>query len=392
MKNVPKISYVLVVVLACISFCWTGESGALPTGTYQQLTTGANYCWHGDFSPTGPWVVYQKAKSGSSYGNIWKIRTDGTDDTQLTHGYYCDSSPQFSPDGKKIAFQRNINPEGSSVLDHGASIWVMNADGTNPRQLVAPQIAYIGGAQTPMWSPDGKYIAYRYGEGSSASGVWVVRSNGSQAPIQVVTTDFGSAPGKYMDWAPNIPSKKMAVSVRVGDRSSPPYSRQIAVVKFDPTGAVPVKRKWVTESDPTGVNSKTCQWNMRWNSDGTTLVYTDDYNNYSDIWKMNPDGTHKVRLTDSATNGNACYVSPQWSPDGNFIAYWSNEGLSNWYTRRIYVMTPDGTRKKCVMDNEALGHSSYSSDFLHFNKKGDKLLFTGYDASNIVQLWIVNLQ
>jgi hypothetical protein len=45
-----------------------------------------------------------------------------------------------------------------------------------------------------------------------------------------------------------------------------------------------------------------------------------------------------------------------------------------------------------VMDDETLWQSSYSGDLLHFNKKGNALLFTGYDASNITQLWIVDLQ
>ncbi len=266
----------------------------------------------------------------------------------------------------------------------------MNADGTNPRQLVAPQIGYIGGAQHPTWSPDGKFVAYKYGEGSSMSGVWVVRSNGSKAPIQVVTTDFGSAPGRFMDWSPIAPSKKMAVSVRVGDRSST-HTRQIAAVGFDPAGVLPVKRSWITQSDPTGVNLKTCQWDMRWKPDGTKLVYTDDYNNYSDIWKMNPNGTGKVRLTDSASNGNCCYTTPQWSPDGTFIAYWSSEGLASTGDKKIWVMSPDGLRKQCVMSDETKWESSVDGYLLHFNKAGNKLLFAGYDASNVVQLWIVDL-
>jgi len=36
----------------------------------------------------------------------------------------------------------------------------MNADGTNQKLLIAPQEGYVAGAQSPSWSPNGKYIVY----------------------------------------------------------------------------------------------------------------------------------------------------------------------------------------------------------------------------------------
>ncbi len=115
MTNVMQMSCAFLV-LACLLFFVT-ESGAqvrLPTGgAPRQLTTGTGYSAFGDWNPTSTWIVYQKTKASGSNYDIWKIRVDGTDDTQLTHGYYCDTKPEFSPDGTKIVFQRNFNPEGS---------------------------------------------------------------------------------------------------------------------------------------------------------------------------------------------------------------------------------------------------------------------------------------
>lgn len=58
--------------------------------------------------------------------------------------------PQFSPDGRKIAFQT-----GRSGY---SEIWICDSDGSNPVQVTALQ----GFAGSPRWSPDSRYIAFDY--------------------------------------------------------------------------------------------------------------------------------------------------------------------------------------------------------------------------------------
>jgi dipeptidyl aminopeptidase/acylaminoacyl peptidase len=73
----------------------------------------------------------------------------------LTSGKYDHSGPVWSPDGKHIAFtsNRTTDPDRNTNTD----IWVIDAQaGSKPRQLTT----WVDFDRNPVWSPDGKYIAY----------------------------------------------------------------------------------------------------------------------------------------------------------------------------------------------------------------------------------------
>jgi TolB protein len=69
-----------------------------------------------------------------------------------------DSAPAWSPDGRRIAFESNADVDGANP-DRDMEIWVMGADGSNPRQRTANTDHDEG----PAWSPDGRLLAYSTG-------------------------------------------------------------------------------------------------------------------------------------------------------------------------------------------------------------------------------------
>jgi Tol biopolymer transport system component len=110
------------------------------------LTPGTVQASRPSLSPDGQWVAFN---SVGKQEDIFIVRADGGTMRQLTDDGAKNRGPQFSPDGKRIAFfsKRTGTPE----------IWTVDVDGTNPQQvtfLAGPNVAW------PIWSPDKKRIIY----------------------------------------------------------------------------------------------------------------------------------------------------------------------------------------------------------------------------------------
>ena len=89
--------------------------------------------------------------------DIFVMDADGTNRTDITQNPRASNrTPSWSPDGNKIAFAALSNVDRVGPWNANLDILVMNADGTNPIRLTedAP-INWL-----PSWSPDGKRIAF----------------------------------------------------------------------------------------------------------------------------------------------------------------------------------------------------------------------------------------
>jgi len=105
-----------------------------------------------DVSPDGETIVFDML------GDLYTVPIEGGEATALTDGIEWSFQPRFSPDGAEIAF----------VSDRGGAdnLWVMNADGTDPRPVTEEEEHLV---HNPGWSPGGEYIVAKKGFTSTRS-------------------------------------------------------------------------------------------------------------------------------------------------------------------------------------------------------------------------------
>ncbi len=95
-------------------------------------------------SPDGKHIVFDLL------GDIYQMPIEGGEAKPLAQGIAWQMQPVYSPDGKYIAF--------TSDEDGGDNIWVMNADGSNPRPVTKETFRLLN---SPAWSPDSQYLIGR---------------------------------------------------------------------------------------------------------------------------------------------------------------------------------------------------------------------------------------
>ena len=125
------------------------------------------------------------------FTRVWTIDVATKRATQIVGGDFQASDPQWSPDGRFVAYVAHPTPKADDgVL---SDIWVVGSDGSTPRRLVFND----GPDASPRWSPDGKSIAFstRVGKATEVGQTQLAIISADGGTPRMVAPTFPYQPG-----------------------------------------------------------------------------------------------------------------------------------------------------------------------------------------------------
>jgi serine/threonine protein kinase len=247
-----------------------------------QLTFGEADSFVLDVSRDGKQILYGAAVEDS---DVWGVRLADGYEFDITSDLSSELWPSVSPDGKTIAFQsiRNLNQANRMYEGRLLTRPAATTDTSEPPFQLSAKGAL------PIWSPDGKRVAFISQESKQLQ-LWTAKAEGGEArrlATGLNSIDFGLLPYQryethYFSWSPN--------------------SRQI-VYGADRNG---LHNFWLADADGSPDNELNLTDNRDsdlslacplWSSDGQRILYT------SRTKKAGPNGrqTHRVWVVETAS-------------------------------------------------------------------------------------------
>jgi len=258
--------------------------------------------------PTKPQQKLTFASDRAGNGDIFTLDERGAL-TNLTNTPNGDWSPKWSPDGAQIVF--------TSHRDGQSDVWLMNSDGSAPRNL-SQNSAWD---YSPSWSPDGKQIVF-ISERDGDAEVFIQATCGSLTATQLT---FNEHPDKLPGWSPD--GEKIALASIINGREEiyllnlktqnsvlpllpsdlngtnpvwSPGGEEIAFIGWQNSAAIDIYTLNIETQELQKRYTDTA-WigSLNWSSDGKWLLFTGRKNRNHDLMALNLESGQVSQLTDN---------------------------------------------------------------------------------------------
>lgn len=281
----------------------------------------------------GPLPAYDRASS-----EIWSVKPDGSDPLQLTTNDLYDGQPTVSRDGRTVVFVGD-----SRVLTFAAvlrQLFAINADGTGERELA---LSSNGDDYDPAISPDGRYVAFISDKDGNPE-LYVGPIDGS---IDIRLTATPEVAESSPAWSPDgnwIAFIRHTDSVDGAElwKLVSPYS-----VMLGPPGPINITAL-VREKNPDFLKQYNTWASPDWSPDGQMIAFSAEYQGML-TWYIPPQvfivdlRTFVVVKPEDPTDRYIDYSieeDPNWSPDGSKMVFSAREPSKP----KLVVITAAGFR------------------------------------------------
>jgi serine/threonine protein kinase/Tol biopolymer transport system component len=291
----------------------------VPAGSPRRL---GDVMAHGaTWSRDGERIVYAKGF------DLYIARSDGTDSRKLVSTAGISSGPRLSPDGSVLRLTV------SDPNTHSSSLWEVSADGTHLHPLL-PGWNYPPAECCGNWTPDGRYFVFQAMR-DGATNIWAIPEKGAffkkSAREPVLLTS-----GAMNFFAP--------VSSRDG--------KQIFVLGVEPRGEL--VRYDVKARQLVPYLSGMSAFGVSFSRDGAWVAYV----TYPEgiLWRSKVDGSERLQLTSPPMQP----YMPEWSPGGKQIAFMALAPGKPW---QVYlVLAEGGGLQQVTIGEQSQGDPQWSPD------------------------------
>lgn len=256
-------------------------------------------------------IAYESFRDGDV--DIWTMRPTGREQVNLTHDPSAiDIAPKWSPDGGRIVFA-STRATAADPSPGDFEIFVMNADGSDPRQLTFNAADDVD----PAWSPDGRQLVFARFFGDFDADLFTIGADGSG---ERAVTESPGVMDRQPVWSPN--GREIAFS-RGGNAAE--ERGDIFTIRPDGTHLRALTSTAADEESPD------------WSPDGHRIAFTSDRDARDtqwDVYVIGRGGGRADRVTYAGCGG------PAWSPDGRNVACPSDRTGDP----EIWTMRADGSQ------------------------------------------------
>jgi eukaryotic-like serine/threonine-protein kinase len=318
------------------------------------------------FSPDGRQIAFVSSRGGAPIfypgfdnpmtgGDIWVMPAlGGTPHKIAKDGNF----PSWSPDGMKIVFVRKriglfeVAASGGDVRAiklptqgvfypaySSDARWIFFEDARNAINVVAAtggNVQQIGTGRHPVWDDSSQSVIYSDSREGNNHSLWSVpfstRDGKTSGPARPLTI------GRGRDWQPAVSRDGRLVAYTAIQTTF-----NLEVVPFDAeAGRVLGPPRVVTTGNQVS-------YFMRFSPDGRSVAFESSRGAGRHIWRVDI-GAEPVQLTSDPKFEE---TFPQWSPDGNTIAFTRHSAQSP-NAKTLWLMDPDGANPRQILEGNNL--------------------------------------